>query len=179
MATLNIEIKARCNHPEKIREYLELKGARFAGTDEQTDTYFNVPIGRLKLREGIIENNLIFYLRNDQEGPKQSSFRLVRIPDASGLKEMLTLSNGIKTIVSKQRLIFYLGNVKFHIDEVKGLGSFTEIEAFNNDGEFDPVTLQQQCDFYMGELGISAEDLVSVSYSDLLIAAAGEVSPVL
>ena len=65
MSYLNIEIKARCTDSRFIRDYLLSRGADFKGTDHQTDTYFNVPHGRLKLREGNIENNLIFYIRPD------------------------------------------------------------------------------------------------------------------
>ena len=60
---LNIEIKAKTNHSEFIRGYLQANKAEFKGTDFQADTYFNVPNGRLKLREGNIENNLIHYER--------------------------------------------------------------------------------------------------------------------
>ncbi|RYY53281.1 MAG: CYTH domain-containing protein [Chitinophagaceae bacterium] len=169
MATLNVEIKARCNTPETVRRYLLDAGAEFRGTDHQVDTYFNVSQGRLKLREGIIENNLIYYERPDQEGPRQSSFRLVKVPDAIGLKAALAASCGILATVDKQRGIYYIGNVKFHIDEVMGLGSFIEIEAFNGDGLHGIDTLRQQCDFYIRELGISQHDLVAVSYSDLLL----------
>ena len=90
--------------------------------DEQTDTYFNVPNGRLKLREGNIENNLIFYERSNQAGPKNSHFHLVKIEDAKGLKEVLAKSMGVKVVVKKKREIYYINNVKFHIDEVPGLG---------------------------------------------------------
>ena len=57
---LNIEIKAKTSQPEFIRNYLDHNKAEFRGTDLQTDTYFNVPNGRLKLREGNIEYNLIY-----------------------------------------------------------------------------------------------------------------------
>src|SRR5687767_2449305 len=99
MSFLNVEIKAKINDPEAIREYLTLNHAEFTGTDEQTDTYFNVQRGRLKLREGIIENNLIYYERTDQPGPKNSVFRLIKVEDATGLKEALEQSIGIKIIV--------------------------------------------------------------------------------
>ena len=131
MSYLNIEIKARSSTPEYVRQYLLDHNADFKGTDEQTDTYFNVTSGRLKLREGIIENNLIYYTRNDQAGPKSSQFHLVKVEDAKGLKEVLEKSIGVKMIVKKTREIYYIDNVKFHIDEVPGLGSFIEIEAGN------------------------------------------------
>ena len=50
MAHIDVEIKARCDNHEKIREILKSKSANFKGTDHQIDTYFNVPNGRLKLR---------------------------------------------------------------------------------------------------------------------------------
>ena len=60
MPFLNVEIKARCNNPAAIRSYLNQNKAHFKGADEQADTYFSVSNGRLKLREGNIENNLIY-----------------------------------------------------------------------------------------------------------------------
>jgi adenylate cyclase, class 2 len=170
MSFLNVEIKARCNEPEFIRKYLLAHHAEFKGTDEQTDTYFNVPNGRLKLREGTIENNLIFYERTNQAGPKNSHFNLVKVEDAKGLKEVLTKSMGIKVVVKKIREIYYIGNVKFHIDEVPGLGSFVEIEAGNILADLSQEELKEQCDFYLQEFRINFEDLVDLSYSDMLLA---------
>ena len=169
MSFLNVEIKAKCNNPENIRRYLLANNADFKGTDEQLDTYFNVPNGRLKLREGNIENNLIFYERTDQSGPKNSHFNLVKVEDAKGLKEVLKKSNGLKVVVKKKREIYYISNVKFHIDEVPGLGSFVEIEAGNVFVDLSQKELKEQCDFYMREFGIEPEDLIEVSYSDMLM----------
>ena len=89
MSFLNVEIKARCSDASFARNYLLTNNATFKGTDEQTDTYFNVSNGRLKLREGNIENNLICYERTDQAGPKNSHFSLVKVEDAAGLKQCL------------------------------------------------------------------------------------------
>ena len=172
MPFLNVEIKARCKDPDTIRQYLVTNKAEFKGTDQQSDTYFNVPNGRLKLREGNIENNLIFYERANQSGPKNSHFNLVKVEDAKGLKEVLTKSNGVKVRVKKTREIYYINNVKFHIDEVPGLGSFIEIEAGNVFVDLSQHELKQQCDFYLQEFKIEQEDLVEVSYSDLLMSKA-------
>jgi predicted adenylyl cyclase CyaB len=168
MSYFNVEIKAKCQNPEFIRQYLLSHNAEFKGMDKQTDTYFNVANGRLKLREGNIETNLIFYERNDQAGPKNSQFDLVKIEDANGLKEVLAKSIGLKTIVKKKREIYYINNVKFHIDEVPGLGSFLEIEAGNILAALPLQELKAQCDFYMKEFGVKKEDLIDVSYSDML-----------
>ncbi|HMK26783.1 MAG TPA: class IV adenylate cyclase [Chitinophagaceae bacterium] len=168
MNFLNVEIKARCSDASFIRNYLLSNHAEYKGVDEQTDTYFNVPNGRLKLREGNIENNLIFYERTNQAGPKNSHFHLVKIEDAAGLKDVLTKSIGIKVIVKKSREIYYINNVKFHIDTVPGLGSFVEIEAGNILADLSQQQLQEQCDFYVDALDIQREDMIDVSYSDML-----------
>lgn len=170
MSLLNVEIKARCNNASSIRKYLLDNNADFKGVDEQTDTYFNVQHGRLKLREGNIENNLIFYERTNQAGPKNSHFNLVKVEDAKGLKEALQKSIGIKVVVQKRREIYYIANVKFHIDEVPGLGSFVEIEAGNILADLSQQQLNEQCNFYLQEFGINEEDLMAVSYSDMLLA---------
>lgn len=169
MPNLNVEIKAVINDPSFVRAYLVGHSAIFKGTDEQTDTYFNVNAGRLKLREGNIENNLIFYNRPNQAGPKSSHFNLVKIEDTKGLKEALERSCGIKIIVRKKREIYYIRNVKFHIDEVPGLGFFIEIEAGNILVDKTESELLDQCNFYLMELGIKGEDLIAESYSDLMM----------
>ena len=78
MDHINIEIKARCFHPQKVEAFLRSHHALFIGLDHQKDTYFNVPSGRLKLRQGNIENSLIFYDRPNQDGPGNLIFRLAR-----------------------------------------------------------------------------------------------------
>ena len=171
MSYLNVEIKARCADPSFIRNYLVTNKADFKGADEQTDTYFTVTNGRLKLREGKIENNLIFYNRSNQAGPKSSHFHLVKVEDAKGLKEALEKSCGIKMVVKKKREIYYIGNVKFHIDDVPELGSFIEIEAGNILVDKTEDELLEQCNFYLKEFGIKEEDLIAESYSDMLMKA--------
>ncbi|HTL09096.1 MAG TPA: class IV adenylate cyclase [Chitinophagaceae bacterium] len=170
MAFINVEIKARTEKAAAIREYLIAKGAEFKGTDQQTDTYFNTRQGRLKLREGNIENNLIYYERNNQAGPKQSHFSLLPVTDAAGLKAMLAASMGIKVVVEKKREIYFIGNVKFHLDTVQPLGHFVEIEASNKYADLSPEALDEQCRFYLQQFGIQDKDLVEVSYSDMLLA---------
>lgn len=166
MQHVNIEIKARCGNPEQIREILRSRSARFAGTDHQVDTYFRVSNGRLKLREGNIENALISYQRPNQKGPKRSVVLMCATTPDSGLKEVLSRALGVAVVVDKQREIYFLGNVKFHIDQVQGLGSFVEIEAIGTDEERDE--LLRQCKEYLELFGISATELVEGSYSDLV-----------
>lgn len=170
MERLNVEIKARCSNPDHVRAVLRDLHSDFRGVDSQVDTYFNVNQGRLKLREGSIERALIQYQRPDQEGPKRSDVVLVETPPGPGLKLALTRSLGVKVVVDKQREIHYLSDAKIHVDEVKGLGSFVEIEVLANSLDDDEQTLQHRCEELMGMLGVQPDDLVETSYSDMLLA---------
>ena len=143
--------------------------AEYIGLDFQTDTYYKVAKGRLKLREGNIENNLIYYERNNDTGPKDSHFQLIKIEDAKNLKEVLAKTNGIKTVINKKREIYYIDNVKFHIDEVTNLGSFVEIEAGNMLADFSKEQLKGQCEQYLQLFEIQESDLINISYSDMLL----------
>jgi len=169
MSFINIEIKARTNNSQIIRQWLLDNNAEFKGIDEQSDTYFTVPHGRLKLREGNIENNLIYYERKNQAGPKQSDFNLLPVENPVALKNVLSAALGIKVIVIKKREIYYIDNVKFHIDQIEGLGHFVEIEAGNKSKDVPIEELRKQCDFYMHAFDIRDEDLIDVSYSDMLV----------
>jgi len=168
MSHLNVEIKAHCNNHDKIRKILDSKGADFKGIDHQIDTYFKVNKGRLKLREGNIENYLIFYERENKKGPKQSKVNLFKNKPGSSLKEILSKSLGILVIVDKKREIYFIKNVKFHIDTVKNMGTFMEIEAIDKDGTIGKNKLQKQCQYYLDLFGVTKDNLLSTSYSDIL-----------
>jgi len=163
-----VEIKARCTRQAKIRSLLQERSARFVGKDHQIDTYFRVQKGRLKLREGTIEQTLIYYERADKQGAKASHVELYKHPGA-GLKAVLTQSLGVLAVVDKRREIYFIDNVKVHLDRVEGLGTFVEIEAIDEEGTIGEMRLREQCEHYMALFEIAEEDLVSVSYSDMLL----------
>ena len=72
--------------------------------------------------------------------------------------------------MDKKREIYFINNVKFHIDRVKNLGTFMEIKAIDKEGNIGEENLREQCKFYLDLFEIQQKDLVPVSYSDLLLA---------
>lgn len=169
MATVNIEFKARANDLVALEKKLLTLTPRYIGEDNQVDTYFNVGTGRLKLREGNIENSLIYYERINTAGAKQSNILLYQHSPAKALKDILIKLHGIKVVVDKKRKIYFIDNVKFHFDVVEGLGTFVEAEAIDTNGSIGIDKLSEQCDFYAAFLAIDAADLIAVSYSDMLL----------
>lgn len=167
---INVEIKARTKAIKTIRRLLENELARYVGLDHQIDTYFKVTHGRLKLREGEIENALIHYARSNQAGPKTSEVLLYQSPTNSSLKAILTAALDTLVVVDKMREIYFIDNVKFHLDKVKELGTFVEIEAIDRDGSIGEQELRKQCQYYIELFQIEEKDLIPNSYSDLILA---------
>ena len=166
---LNFEFKARTTQLQQLEERLLTYQPLFKGIDHQVDTYFHVSHGRLKLREGAIENALIHYLRHNIAGAKQSDVILYEHQPQPALKQVLTAALGVKVVVDKQRRIYFIDNVKFHFDQVQQLGTFVEVEAIDKDGTIGLEKLQAQCQFYAQLFELSEGDYVAESYSDLLL----------
>ena len=164
-----IEFKAQVQDLAAAETLLQTLSPIFKGEDEQVDTYFNVHTGRLKLREGAIENALIWYERPDEAGSKESQVLLHKHLRDEALKEILIKLHGIKVVVHKTRRIYFVDNVKFHFDDVKELGKFMEVEAIDETGELGLKRIQQQCDYYASFFNIIPADYIAVSYSDLLL----------
>jgi len=165
---LNVEIKARCHDPNGTVRRLLTLGARLEGVDAQTDVYYECRSDRLKLRRGAIENSLIGYHRPDESGASPSRVELVELPPDRAIDRVLAAALGRDVVVDKRRHILWIANVKFHVDDVAGLGTFVEIEAIDRDGGLGETRLREQCERYRRLLGIEEADLEARSYSDLL-----------
>lgn len=136
------------------------------------DTYFEVPRGRLKLREEPdAAAHLIAYERPDLAAQKESRYRLIEVPEPAQLKEALAVVLGIKVVVSKDRRLFVLGDVRIHLDNVANLGDFIEFEGVAANGG-DPIAFAEVLEDLRRSFGIRDEDLLRESYSDLLRSAA-------
>lgn len=165
----NVEIKlhleGRANLAKLLREEF---GARDAGILEQQDVFFRVPGGRMKLRlEPGRASQLIFYERTDRAALRTSDYRIVPCDDGAGLRHLLAEALGEIGTVRKSRQLFLLDNIRIHLDEVDGLGSFLEIEAVVDEthGERACFDAAQQL---LGRLGLAQLRIESRAYIDLL-----------
>lgn len=164
----NIEIKARLNDPDGAeRIAMHLSGSDSAHVLNQEDTYYKVPVGRLKLREMDDDAELIYYRRGDTPGPTASYYLIVPVGSPGALKEVLEACLGVAAVVRKSRRLYLAGSVRIHIDEVEGLGSFVEFEAVLAEGASDDEAFRT-VRWLMSEFAIAEEDLVAMSYSDLV-----------
>jgi homotetrameric cytidine deaminase len=169
-ARRNVELKARDADPAATLERALALGASDEGVLTQRDTYYASARGRLKLREqdGGREAGarLIAYVRCDDDGARTSAYRLAEVADPEAMREALAAALATLVVVDKRRHLLLYENVRIHIDEVEGLGSFVELEgvaAADSDlqREHDQVARLRE------ELALG--EAVAVSYSDLLL----------
>jgi predicted adenylyl cyclase CyaB len=171
----NIELKSKCPDLARAREAALRLGARDAGVLEQTDTYFHCSTGRLKLRETAGRPaELIAYARPDEPDVRTSAYHLVPVPEPGSLKRSLASALGVRVVVVKRRRLLLWHNVRIHLDEVAGLGSFVEFEAVMGEGEDEPTAYERLATL-AAALDLKPADRIATSYSNLIEAAGGAV----
>lgn len=106
----NVEIKARARDFAGQSLLARELGAREPEHFFQEDTFFNVPHGRLKLRDfGNGQGDLIQYARENTCEPRKSRYSLVPTSNPNVLKHMLGNAIGVRAVVRKQRWVHRSG----------------------------------------------------------------------
>ena len=176
-ARRNVELKAVDPDPARTLERALALGAADHGVLVQRDTYFRVREGRLKLREEEPGGaHLIAYSRPDAAEVRVSSYRVVPVPDPAGLRAALAETDGVDVVVEKRRRLLLWETVRIHLDEVRGLGSFVELEAVAEPASDLHRERTQVAELRL-LLDIRDESLREGSYADALGARAGEPDP--
>jgi adenylate cyclase class IV len=124
---LNLELKIKVESHTKLTNVLRRINAEKKSILRQKDVYYKTKNGLLKLR---IEGNnftLIKYLR-DENGKRWSNYELLRLEGKNPEKYLNDIFI-IDTIVEKKRILYLYKNTRIHLDEVKGLGKFLELET--------------------------------------------------
>jgi len=165
----NIELKASDPDPERSLAVVLGLGARDRGVLKQRDTYFRVEKGRLKLREEEPGGaTLVQYDRVDADEARESRYRLIPIDDPAALCAALESSLGVLAVVEKERHLLLWQSVRIHLDRVKDLGNFVELEGVATPDsdladELERVTRLTEA------LEIPPERILRNSYSDQVV----------
>lgn len=164
----NVEIKARLQDPEATRRLVAAAADGPATTLEQTDTFFRVAAGRLKLREfGDGTAELIHYERPDTTAPAGSRYAKAALADGAELRALLEAALGVRGQVVKRRILHRVGRTRVHLDDVRGLGAFLELEVELAEGESESAGAAEALRL-MRAFAIPEEALVAEAYVDLL-----------
>jgi predicted adenylyl cyclase CyaB len=165
---VNIEIKARVHDFDGLQKIAAQLSDTPVQAIPQEDTFFNCSNGRLKLRElAPHRGQLVYYQRQDISGPKHSEYQIFSTDDPAGLKSTLAGALGVRGVVSKVRYLYLVGQTRIHLDDVKGLGKFMELEVVLQPGQTDAEG-QAIAEELMKRLGIAVTDLIDSAYMDLI-----------
>ena len=165
----NIELKVADDDPAATERACRALGAVDHGVLEQRDTYYAVEQGRLKLREDLAggTGELIFYLRPDESGLRSSRYWRAPTADPAALADLLTAAHGVDGVVTKRRRLFVYRNVRIHLDEVEGLGSFVELESVLEDAGRESDDEAQALAAVVRALDLGAREAIAGGYADL------------
>jgi adenylate cyclase class IV len=162
----NLEFKAELRHLNAARQQCVAIGATPHGVLQQVDTYFKLADGRLKRRETQGQPiEWIWYHRANDIRPRVSHYSI--LTDEQARRRWGTLSLREWLCVRKRRELWIIDNVRIHLDEVEGLGTFIEFEALMTEGtsaNAREAAVAQLRQFFAPVLG----EPVGVSYSDLM-----------
>lgn len=157
-------LKAVLRNRAAVLKALQSLDAECIGLDNQTDHYFSVTRGKLKYREGSIENVITHYERIAEERiEKTIVYRYDISPAPEQILELFRLHQKIGMTV-KERMIFKSANIKIHIDRLPNGEEFIEIEAMTEQDHYSIEDLRDQCLMMREKLGISPSDLIRTGY---------------
>jgi adenylate cyclase class 2 len=162
----NLEIKASIPSLRTALSICRRIGARRTELLRQTDTYFDVEKGRLKLREiNGKKFELIYYERANHRGSRYSDYTIVSVDEPAAMKSICISLFGVKLIVRKNRILFLYRNARIHLDRVRDLGTFIEFEVLVKQGQRQA---RQLMEYLILEFGVSKKSSIAGSYEDLL-----------
>lgn len=164
----NMEIKVRIHNFKAMQRRIEALSDSPAEFLWQEDYYFFVAEGRLKLRiEDPNRGDLIAYSRPNESGPKHSTYWITTTTDPEGLKAVLSVACGVRGVVRKMRYLFRVGQTRIHLDNVKMLGEFLELEVAMGPGQEQDDGRRVAADL-LAKLRVDESDLCTGSYIDML-----------
>ncbi len=165
----NIEIKVRLRDVAGAHATAARLSGGGAERIEQRDIFFNCSKGRLKLRIfGGEHGELIHYERPDSGEARLSDYVRTPTDHASLLEQTLERALGVAGRVEKTRWLYLVGQTRVHIDEVRDLGTFLELEVVLGP-EQDALAGRRIAQALMIEFGIERRDLIGRAYVDMLV----------
>lgn len=160
----NLELKITCDSFSEIKNYLEEINADYIGELNQKDIYYQVENRLLKLRIENGEHSLIKYIRDETGKDRWSDFQVIKFSDGNAEEFFKDLFH-IETIVEKKRLVYVYNNTRIHLDKVKNLGEFLELETLVLNGLEDA---KNRFNYIVNKLKLDLNKQIKNSYKILI-----------
>ena len=146
----------------------------YIATLEQTDTYFLVPDGRLKMREEEGRKpHFIRYFRPDLSSDKTSCYTKYNVGDVDSFDRVFGCLLKREVVVNKIRKLFIYKNARIHLDAIKNLDDpyYIEIEVVinNKEDEEKSNTLMNELLTMMKLTDTERNPIISNSYREIVL----------
>ena len=112
-------------------------------------------------------SELIGYHRANDQSSRLSNYQIMPVSNPSILKQILKETLGVRGVVVKKRYLWLLDNTRIHLDFVKNLGQFIELETVMQHHSIQTATNEHNQ--IKRRLKICSITPVGESYIDLLI----------
>ena len=161
----NLEIKVKLSSHKEVKAILKKNKIYLEELLIQKDIYYKVDKGILKLRIENDKQTLIFYDRNEKSKKRWSDYHLLEINKTDGNKYLKRFLD-VLTIVNKKRELYLYNNTRIHLDYVKNLGYFLELETKVVKGLRDA---ESRFNYLLDLLDLRDKKEIRASYKDLMI----------
>jgi len=124
----NLELKIKLKSFDKIIELLKNIKATYVKELKQKDVYYKTPGKLLKLRIENGEPCLIKYNRDEKGENRFSNYKILYFK-SENVEGFLSDIFKIEMVVQKRRRLYLFDNTRIHLDVVRKLGKFLELET--------------------------------------------------
>lgn len=162
----NLELKIQIDDLDFFKVELNKRNSIFSGTLKQIDTYYSFYKGLLKLRNQNGKYELIKYNRIEKGSERWSNYSLLFI-NGEEVENYFNDLFEIETVVEKVRQVYIYKNTRIHLDTVKKLGKFLELETVVNNITEDEAI--EEFNEVVHFLKLDTNKEIRKSYRDLLL----------
>jgi len=163
---LNLELKVKIRSHDEVITLLNSIKCEITNTLTQKDTYYKYPKGLLKLREQNGKFQLVKYQRNGRSTERWSDYSILHL-SGDNVEKYLEELFEVETIVKKVRNLYIYKNTRIHLDEVKKLGKYLELETVVE--EITQEEAKQQFEDVINLLNLESLTGIRNSYKDLVL----------
>ncbi len=164
MAYKDFTIKARVEDFKAAESALARMNSVYIGLDHQTDYYFKTAQGKLKLRQGTIENLITHYERVVVDHLEKTIVYRYDVNPSQAAIDGLKKSHQQISTICKDRKIYTVEHIKIHLDQLPSGERFIEIEAIDRHNQFTDDELKDNCIELQRALSIPDQALVKTGY---------------
>ena len=162
---VNLELKVKLKTFAPIKKLLNVINAGFVKELRQKDVYYKISGGLLKLRIENGKQSIIKYLRDEKGSDRFSNYEVLYFSEGDAENFFNNIFQ-VEAVVQKVRKLYLYDNTRVHLDSVKGLGNFLELETLVLAGKPDAKKRYKEI---IKLLELDKYQELKKSYRDLII----------